>query len=281
MYPGRGSRLTPSVEQLVAAGIGPTAARRFQPVLAGALARFGIETPRRVAAFLAQCHVESAGFTALEENLMYSSAARLIQVWPSRFPNTGAATPFVRNPQRLANLVYANRNGNGPQASGDGWRYRGRSPIQLTGRDNYSRMAALAGLPLALAVYLAANRLLPLHWAARADAELACFFSAWALALLLAAVSPGQRGWCALLALAGALWALMPLLNAATTHAHLGVSLPARDWALAGMDLAFLATGALLLALAYRLRPLRAPAGARVAAVPPHLSATRGHRAGA
>ena len=134
-------------------------------------------------------------------------------------------------------------------------------------------LAALAGLPLALAVYLAANRLLPLHWAARADAELACFFSAWALALLLAAVSPGRRGWCALLALAGALWALLPLLNAATTHAHLGVSLPARDWVLAGMDLALLATGALLLALAYRLRPLRAPASARPpAAVPAHLT---------
>ncbi|WP_312304000.1 PepSY-associated TM helix domain-containing protein [Diaphorobacter nitroreducens] len=143
-------------------------------------------------------------------------------------------------------------------------------------------LAALAGLPLALAVYLAANRLLPLHWAARADAELACFFSAWALALLLAAVSPGRRGWCALLALAGALWALLPLLNAAATHAHLGVSLPARDWVLAGMDLAFLATGALLLALAYRLRPLRAPASARPpAAVPAHLTAARGHRVGA
>ena len=139
--------LTPSVEQLVAAGIGPTAARRFQPVLAGALARFGIETPRRVAAFLAQCHVESAGFTALEENLMYSSAARLTQVWPSRFPDAGAATPFVRNPQRLANLVYANRNGNGPLESGDGWRYRGRGLKQLTGRANYRDAARATGRP--------------------------------------------------------------------------------------------------------------------------------------
>jgi putative chitinase len=101
--------MTPSVEQLVAAGIGPTPARRFQPALAGPLARFRIETPRRIAAFLAQCHVESMGFTALEENLMYTSATRLTQVWPGRFPDAGLAAAFVRSPVRLANLVYANR----------------------------------------------------------------------------------------------------------------------------------------------------------------------------
>ncbi|TPE62849.1 glycoside hydrolase family 19 protein [Sandaracinobacter neustonicus] len=141
--------MTPTVEQLVAAGIGPTAARQFQPVLAAPLARFGITTPRRVAAFLAQCHVESAGFTALEENLMYTSATRLRRIWPSRFADENAATPFVRNPRRLANRVYANRNGNGPEASGDGWRYRGRGLKQLTGRANYRDAGAATGRPYA------------------------------------------------------------------------------------------------------------------------------------
>jgi putative chitinase len=141
--------MTPSVEQLVAAGISPTAARRFQPVMAEPLARFGIQSPRRLAAFLAQCHVESAGFTALEENLMYLSAARLRRIWPSRFADEGAASPFVRNPRRLANRVYANRNGNGPEASGDGWRYRGRGLKQLTGRANYLDAAAATGRPYA------------------------------------------------------------------------------------------------------------------------------------
>lgn len=131
-------------------------------------------------------------------------------------------------------------------------------------------LAALAGLPLAVAVYLAANRLLPLQWPDRANAELACFFAAWALTLGVAAMLPGRRGWCALLALAGTLWALLPVLNAATTDAHLGVSLPARDWALAGMDLAFLATGALLLGVARRM-------GARRNAPAPR--AARTHRA--
>lgn len=140
-------------------------------------------------------------------------------------------------------------------------------------------LAALAGLPLALAVYLAANRLLPLHWSGRADAELTCFFGAWALALLVAAPVPDRRGWRALLGLAGGLWALLPLLNAATTHSHLGISLPARNWTLAGMDLAFLATGAVLLWLAHRLRPLPTASGPQ--AMSPHQPAARGNHAGA
>lgn len=122
-------------------------------------------------------------------------------------------------------------------------------------------LAALAGLPLAIGAYLAANRLLPLDLPGRADAELHCFFSAWALSLATAALWPDRRGWTLLLALAGALFAALPLLNAATTGAHLGVTLPAGEWAWAGMDLGFLASGALLGGLAWRLRPGRtAPA---------------------
>ncbi len=134
---------------LAAMGVQPEAARRFQPVLGPALARFEIRTPRRIAAFLAQCHVESAGFTRLEENLFYTTPARIAAVWPSRFADAAAAEPYARSPERLANRVYANRIGNGPEASGDGWRYRGRGLKQLTGRANYEAAARALDRPYA------------------------------------------------------------------------------------------------------------------------------------
>lgn len=136
-----------TIQQLVAAGVPPTQARMFQPALAPALQRFSITTPRRIAAFLAQCHVESAGFTRLEENLFYTTPGRIAAVWPSRFKSAAEAAPFARNPERLANRVYANRLGNGPEASGDGWRFRGRGLKQLTGRANYAEAARALGRP--------------------------------------------------------------------------------------------------------------------------------------
>ena len=117
--------------------------------------RFAISTAARVAAFLAQCHVESQGFTRLEENLHYTNAARIARVWPSRFQTAAEAAPYVRNPERLANRVYANRLGNGPQGSEDGWRFRGRGLKQLTGRTNYARASQALGRP-----YLASPDLL-------------------------------------------------------------------------------------------------------------------------
>eukprot|EP01136_Pigoraptor_vietnamica_P036549 Opistho-1_new@103291 len=134
-----------TVAQLIQAGIGPTQAKALQALLPPALERFDISTPPRVAAFLAQCHVESQGYTLLEENLMYSSPARLALIWPSRFASADEALPFVRQPERLANRVYSGKNGNGSEASGDGWRYRGRGLKQLTGRANYAAAAAALG----------------------------------------------------------------------------------------------------------------------------------------
>lgn len=96
----------------------------------------GISTNEEQASFVAQLAHESAEFTQLEENLSYS-AQRLVQVWPKRFATVDVAAPYSRNPEKLANLVYANRLGNGDIDSGDGWRYRGRGPIQLTGANNY------------------------------------------------------------------------------------------------------------------------------------------------
>lgn len=108
--------------------------------LNSAMATQAINTPNRVAAFLANLAVESSELTLFEENLNYS-AQGLMNTFNSkriiRFPTLEFATGFARQPQKIANYVYANRNGNGNEQSGDGWRYRGRGPIQLTGRSNY------------------------------------------------------------------------------------------------------------------------------------------------
>jgi putative chitinase len=108
---------------------------------------FDITTPARTAAFLSQIAYESGEFNHLLENLNYS-AQRLVQVWPSRFPTLPVAIPYAGNPEKLANYIYANRLGNGPPESGDGWKYRGRGLIQLTGRGNYQQAATGIGRPL-------------------------------------------------------------------------------------------------------------------------------------
>jgi putative chitinase len=97
--------------------------------------------------FLAQIGHESGGLTIMAENLNYR-AERLVAVWPKRFPTVDSARPLAGNPQGLANKVYAKRMGNGPESSGDGWRYHGRGYIQLTGRDGYQQVGKLAGLDL-------------------------------------------------------------------------------------------------------------------------------------
>jgi putative chitinase len=125
--------------------------------LAEPLLQAGITAPRRLAAFLGQCAAESAGFNILEEDLNYS-ASRLCQVWPTRFPNAAAAGVCARQPEILANRVYADRMGNGDQASGDGWRFRGRGLLQITGRTAYERFAQAKGTPLDHAVEHAATR---------------------------------------------------------------------------------------------------------------------------
>lgn len=103
------------------------------------LPTYNITTVPLVAAFLAQtCH-ESADYTRLHENLNYS-AQGLIKTWPKRF-NDGNADEYAHNPERIANEVYADRLGNGPSESGDGWNFRGRGPIQITGKYMYTELS--------------------------------------------------------------------------------------------------------------------------------------------
>lgn len=112
-----------------------------------------IDTARRAACFIATLYVESGGFTRLEENLNYS-AHRLAEVWPRIFRTPGTGKPnelalkIAGKPKEIANLVYAKRNGNGDVNSGDGWKFRGRGFIQLTGRENYRKYGYMLGLPL-------------------------------------------------------------------------------------------------------------------------------------
>lgn len=98
------------------------------------LPEHGIDSGPRLWMFLAQCGHESAGFTVFQENLNYSRDA-LLRVFPKYF-TPEMASRYARNPVAIANRVYANRMGNGDEASGDGWRYRGKGPIQITGKDN-------------------------------------------------------------------------------------------------------------------------------------------------
>jgi putative chitinase len=104
---------------------------------------YEIDTPQRVAAFLAQCAHESGGFNAIQENLNYR-AVTLRKVFPKYFPTDELANQYASLPNKaeaIANRVYANRMGNGDEASGDGYRYCGRGLIQLTGKSNYTRYA--------------------------------------------------------------------------------------------------------------------------------------------
>lgn len=104
-------------------------------------ARFGITTPLRLAHFLAQCGHESGGFRAVQENLNYS-AKGLCGIFRKYFPSVTLAMQYERKPEKIANKVYANRMGNGNEASGDGWKHRGRGYIQLTGKENYKAFDA-------------------------------------------------------------------------------------------------------------------------------------------
>jgi putative chitinase len=143
-----------TLEQLAAAVPNASAHAWLDPINL-AIDEFAIDDPRDVAAFLATCAHESADFTRLVENLNYS-ADGLANIWPMRYstgmrtragryiPNA-LATTLARRPEAIANNAYANRLGNGNEASGDGWRFRGRGIIQLTGRANYAAASFVLG----------------------------------------------------------------------------------------------------------------------------------------
>lgn len=129
--------------QLTAAGIDPAL---WLANLIEVADWFELNTPRRVAHFLAQTSHESGGYRRLEENLSYS-AERLVEVWPNRFTPALAAR-CAHRPELIANTVYSSRMGNGEADSGDGWKYRGRGILQITGRSSYGACGEYFSLDL-------------------------------------------------------------------------------------------------------------------------------------
>ena len=118
----------------------PEMAEKWVDAISATCVRFDINTPLRVAGFVSQIAHESNGFRATVEDLHYR-ASSLMAVWPSRFPNLDVANAYAMKPEKIANRAYCDRMGNGDEASGDGWKYRGRGLIQLTGKDNYAAFA--------------------------------------------------------------------------------------------------------------------------------------------
>lgn len=121
-----------TAEQLQKLHIGP----QWVEALNETFDRFGIKSLRQRAAFIGQCGHECGNFRILEENLNYR-AATLMKLWPKRFPSLDIANQYAGNPKKIANSVYSSRMGNRDESSGDGYRFRGRGCIQLTGHANY------------------------------------------------------------------------------------------------------------------------------------------------
>ncbi|AHF15077.1 glycoside hydrolase family 19 protein [Niabella soli] len=118
-------------------------AQHFLDEFNAQLPEYDIDSPLRIAAYLAQGAYESGELRELVENMYYTTPQRLQQVWPSRFPTVASALPYTKNPEKLGNFVYANRMGNGDAASGDGYRYRGRGWFNGTGKAFYQEMTNL------------------------------------------------------------------------------------------------------------------------------------------
>ena len=147
------SQITDAVTQTkpIAAGLGPVAALqtkcgitadgKWGPGTYKAARDYFKLTNNQAAHFFGQCAHESGGFKVFSENLNYSDKG-LNGIFKKYFPTIASTAGYARKPEKIANKVYANRMGNGPEASGDGWKYRGRGPIQLTGKDNYTAFAA-------------------------------------------------------------------------------------------------------------------------------------------
>ena len=128
-------------------------AKKYIPFIDDTLAQYQIDLPLRKVHFLAQVTHESGGFKYTAENLNYSATA-LYAVFRKYFPTMDVANQYERQPQKIANKVYANRLGNGDEASNDGWNYKGRGLIQLTGKDNYTAFSNDTGQDFVVAANL-------------------------------------------------------------------------------------------------------------------------------
>ena len=136
--------ITPDNFKAIIPDVNWNSAQQYINLFDTILPQYDIDTPLRKAHFLAQVAHESGGFRFVSENLNYSAKA-LYGVFRKYFPTMDIANQYARNPEKIANKVYANRMGNGPETSGDGWNYRGRGLIQLTGKLNYQTLSETVG----------------------------------------------------------------------------------------------------------------------------------------
>ena len=155
---------------------------------------YDINSVNRIAAFLGETYVESAGYTALHENLNYT-AQSLCRVWPSHF-TADIADQYAHNPERIANRAYAGRMGNGDEASGDGWNYCGRGLIQITGRNNYQAFADslqmnIADVPAFLQTFEGAIQSATAFWETN---NLNQFADSWNIQKLSIKINGGELG---------------------------------------------------------------------------------------
>lgn len=134
-------------EALVKMGATSSTANKYAKAIDDAMAEFNINTPARKAMFLAQIMHESGHLARVTENLMYS-AERLLVVFPKYFKSLAEAQAYARKPEKIASRVYGGRMGNGIEATGDGYKFRGRGLIQLTGKDNYVACGSGLGIDL-------------------------------------------------------------------------------------------------------------------------------------
>lgn len=134
-------------EVLIALGATAANADKFDDVLDKTMVEFSINTPARKAMFIAQVMHESGKLAFVAESLNYSAEA-LLRVFPKYYKTQSEANAHARKPEKIANRVYGGRMGNGPESSGDGFRFRGRGLIQLTGKENYTRCGASLGKDL-------------------------------------------------------------------------------------------------------------------------------------
>lgn len=137
--------MTPE-ELRAATGCGPRTAERYAPAITKAALQYSINTPKRLAAFIAQIAHETGGFCVLEENLNYS-AAGLRAIFPKHF-TAAEASEYAHKPEAIGDRAYGGRMGNGPEGTGDGFKYRGRGLLQLTGKDDYRDCGAALCLDL-------------------------------------------------------------------------------------------------------------------------------------
>lgn len=172
-------------------------AESYLPALVGACAEFQINTPRRQAAFLAQLAHESVQLARFEECLNYS-AERLRAVFPKHFSSLDIARRYERQPEKIANWVYRNRMGNGDALSGDGWKFRGRGPMQLTGRENFFRCGQALSLDLTIFPDVVATpdvgfRAAAWFWATRKP-SLNALADVWGFLAITRAINGGLNG---------------------------------------------------------------------------------------